>query len=92
MFFKPDPQHATKSDIRDLNADPIIRWQHTYYLFIGPAMAFLFPMLVAGLCWNDWVGGFFFCPNMLCIRSKGLLPLLLVVKSLGARLNLAQPL
>jgi hypothetical protein len=57
MLIKPDPANHAKSDIRDLNADPIIRFQHTYYLFVGPFMAFVFPTLVAGLGWGDWMGG-----------------------------------
>jgi len=64
MLISPDPKQFTKSDIRDLNADPIVRWQHTYYLFIGPFMAFVFPTLVAGLLWNDWYGGYFYAGAM----------------------------
>jgi len=60
MLIKPDPKQFTKSDIRDLNADPIVRWQHTYYLFIGPFMAFVLPTLVAGIFWGDWLGGYFY--------------------------------
>jgi stearoyl-CoA desaturase (delta-9 desaturase) len=64
MMIKPDPKNHAKADIRDLNADPIIRWQHQYYLFIGPFMAFVLPTLVAGLGWGDWVGGYFFAGAM----------------------------
>jgi len=60
MLLKPDPVHSKKADIRDLNADPIIRWQHKYYLIIAPFMAFVFPTLVAGLGWGDWMGGYFY--------------------------------
>ena len=60
MLIKPDPANYVKSDIRDLNADPLIRFQHKYYLFVGPFMAFVFPTLVAGLGWGDWLGGYFF--------------------------------
>ncbi|KAJ3291556.1 hypothetical protein HDU79_002281 [Rhizoclosmatium sp. JEL0117] len=47
-------------DISDFNSDPWIRFQHKYYLYLAVFMAFIFPTLVAGLGWGDWVGGFFF--------------------------------
>ena len=60
MLITPDPKQFTKGDIRDLNADPIVRWQHTYYLFIGPFMALVLPTLIAGIFWGDWLGGYFY--------------------------------
>lgn len=59
MLITPDPKQYTKADIRDLNNDPIIRWQHKNYLFIGPFMAFVVPTLVAGIFWGDYLGGYF---------------------------------
>ncbi|KAI8611038.1 hypothetical protein BC830DRAFT_1069212 [Chytriomyces sp. MP71] len=58
MFFKT--QKNAKVDISDLNADPMLRFQHKYYPFLSMFMAFVFPMLVAGLGWGDWVGGLLF--------------------------------
>jgi len=60
MLIKPDPRHHTKADIRDLTSDPVIRFQHKYYLVVGPFMAFVLPTLVAGLLWGDWMGGYFY--------------------------------
>lgn len=60
MLQKPDPKYNTKSDIRDLDACPMIRAQHKYYFLIGPFMAFAFPTLVAGLGWGDYMGGYFY--------------------------------
>jgi len=57
MLLKPDPAHHAKSDISDLARDPLIRLQHKYYMFVGPFAAFVFPTLVAGLLWGDWMGG-----------------------------------
>lgn len=48
------------ADVADLDADPIIRWQHKYYPLIAFTMAFVFPTLVAGLGWGDWRGGYFY--------------------------------
>ncbi|KAI8388844.1 stearoyl-CoA desaturase [Radiomyces spectabilis] len=48
------------ADVADLKADPIIKFQHKYYLFFAFGMAFLFPTLVAGLLWDDFRGGFFY--------------------------------
>jgi len=48
-----------KSDVRDLKADPFLRFQHKFYA----PLAFLFgwgvPILIAGLGWQDWKGGFY---------------------------------
>ena len=43
----------------DLNADPWVKWQHTYYLPIALVMAIGVPTVVAGLGWGDWYGGYF---------------------------------
>jgi stearoyl-CoA desaturase (delta-9 desaturase) len=64
MLIKPDPKHFTKSDIRDLNADPIVRLQHKFYLFVGPFMALVLPTLVCGLGWGDWTGGYIYAGAM----------------------------
>ncbi|KAI8886938.1 delta-9 desaturase [Backusella circina FSU 941] len=45
------------ADIDDLKADPIVKFQHKYYLYFALGMAFLFPSLVAGLGWGDFKGG-----------------------------------
>lgn len=42
------------ADVADLEADPIVKWQHKYYPIIAATMAFGFPTLVAGLGWGDW--------------------------------------
>lgn len=48
------------ADVSDLTNNPVVRWQHKYYLPLIVGMGFLFPMSVAGLLWGDWRGGFFF--------------------------------
>eukprot|EP00163_Fabomonas_tropica_P028958 TRINITY_DN602_c2_g1_i1.p1 TRINITY_DN602_c2_g1~~TRINITY_DN602_c2_g1_i1.p1 ORF type:complete len:410 (-),score=127.24 TRINITY_DN602_c2_g1_i1:292-1521(-) len=59
MFIKQDATKIGKSDISDLNKDPLIRFQHRYYLLVSLFMGFVFPCLVAGLLWGDYRGGFF---------------------------------
>jgi len=60
MIIKQDPKRIGRTDIADLNADPIVKFQHKHYLPIMLIMGFIFPMVVAGLGWGDWRGGFYF--------------------------------
>jgi stearoyl-CoA desaturase (delta-9 desaturase) len=60
MLVKQEPGRIGRADIRDLNEEPIMRWQHKWYIPIALFMGFLFPCLVAGLLWGDFRGGFFF--------------------------------
>jgi len=48
------------ADVSDLSANPVVRWQHRWYLPLIFGMGFVFPTAVAGLLWGDWRGGFFF--------------------------------
>eukprot|EP00742_Colponemidia_sp_Colp-10_P010523 GILJ01011561.1.p1 GENE.GILJ01011561.1~~GILJ01011561.1.p1 ORF type:complete len:404 (+),score=49.95 GILJ01011561.1:74-1285(+) len=59
MLVKQDPSKIGRSDISDLNASALFRWQHKYYILIGPFMAFILPALVCSL-WGDFWGGFFY--------------------------------
>lgn len=59
MIFKGRRKPGV-ADVSDLTHNPVIRWQHKYYLPCIVGMGFLFPMTVAGLLWGDWRGGFFF--------------------------------
>jgi len=43
-----------------LKKNPVVQWQHRYYVPLIVGMGFLFPTIVAGLGWNDWRGGFFY--------------------------------
>jgi len=57
MIVKPDERYKVKADIRDLQADPMINFQHTNYLWMGLGMAFGVPCIVASLAWGDFWGG-----------------------------------
>lgn len=59
MIFKGRRQPGV-ADVSDLSANPVVRWQHRWYLPLIVGMGFIFPTAVAGLLWNDWRGGFFF--------------------------------
>ncbi|KAI9591541.1 hypothetical protein BDF19DRAFT_454723 [Syncephalis fuscata] len=67
LLYEDDPALAkTEKKTRrrvyddDLAQDPILTWQYRNFLWIAPFMAFIFPTIVAGLCWGDWVGGYFY--------------------------------
>jgi len=59
MIWKPR-RKIGYADVSDLDSSPVVRWQHKYYLPLIIGMGFVFPTLVAGLCWGDFRGGFFF--------------------------------
>ncbi|PWW71604.1 hypothetical protein C7212DRAFT_338899 [Tuber magnatum] len=58
MILKQNPKRIGRTDISDLNEDPVVVWQHKNYLAVVIFMGLVFPSLVAGLGWGDWVGGF----------------------------------
>ncbi|KAG4256539.1 Acyl-CoA desaturase [Fusarium proliferatum] len=58
MVFKQNPKRKGRTDITDLNEDPVVLWQHKNFLKCLIAMGLVFPTVVAGLGWGDWLGGF----------------------------------
>ena len=60
MLVHPHKQYRVKANIRDLNADPMLRFQHRYFALLGPFMAFIFPALIAKYLFNDFRAGFFY--------------------------------
>ncbi|KAL1917622.1 uncharacterized protein VTP21DRAFT_4015 [Calcarisporiella thermophila] len=52
------------ADVADLDANPIVRFQHKYYGLFAIGMGYIFPMLVAGLGWGDWRGGYFYAGTL----------------------------
>ncbi|KAL9112002.1 MAG: hypothetical protein Q9227_003622 [Pyrenula ochraceoflavens] len=60
LVMKQNPKRIGRTDISDLNADPVVRWQHRHYLELVIFMALIFPTTVAGLGWGDWRGGFIY--------------------------------
>lgn len=57
MVLKQNPKKQGRTDITDLNEDPVVVWQHKNYIKCVLFMALAFPALVAGLGWGDWWGG-----------------------------------
>lgn len=59
MLVKQDADKIGRVSIKDLNEDPIVRFQHRYYLPLAAVMGLLVPTIVCGLLWGDWKGGYF---------------------------------
>ncbi|KAJ5293705.1 hypothetical protein N7508_008526 [Penicillium antarcticum] len=57
MVLKQNPKNRGRTDLSDLNEDPIVVWQHKNYGTVILVFGMLFPMVVAGLGWGDWKGG-----------------------------------
>ncbi|KAF8477506.1 hypothetical protein BDZ91DRAFT_673134 [Kalaharituber pfeilii] len=57
MVMKQNPKRIGRTDISDLNEDPVVVWQHKNYLFVVTFMGLIFPSLVAGIGWGDYFGG-----------------------------------
>ncbi|PYH43094.1 acyl-CoA desaturase [Aspergillus saccharolyticus JOP 1030-1] len=57
MLIKQNPKRIGRTDISDLNEDPVVVWQHRHYLLVVAVMGLAVPMAGAGL-WGDWWGGF----------------------------------
>ncbi|KAE8154186.1 hypothetical protein BDV25DRAFT_121412 [Aspergillus avenaceus] len=58
MVIKQDPKRIGRTDISDLDADPVVIWQHKHYIKAALFMGLVFPTLFCGLGWGDWIGGF----------------------------------
>lgn len=56
--MKQDPKRIGRTDISDFNEDPLIMFQHRHFIKIVITMGLAVPMLVTGLGWGDWWGGF----------------------------------
>jgi len=60
MVMKQNPKRIGRTDISDLNENPVVVWQHKHYLYVVLFMGLVFPSIVAGLFWGDWLGGFIY--------------------------------
>jgi stearoyl-CoA desaturase (delta-9 desaturase) len=59
MLVKQDKEKIGRVNITDLRADPLVAWQHKFYLPIALFMGFILPTIIAGLGWGDYYGGYF---------------------------------
>ena len=57
LVLKQNPKCIGRTDISDLNSDPIVVWQHKHYIMVVFIMGFVLPCAVCGLGWGDWAGG-----------------------------------
>ncbi|PVH77270.1 hypothetical protein DL98DRAFT_638411 [Cadophora sp. DSE1049] len=60
MIIKQNPKRIGRTDISDLNDDPVVVWQHRNYIKTIIFMGMILPCLVTGLGWGDWMGGFIY--------------------------------
>ncbi|EGO59931.1 acyl-CoA desaturase 1 [Neurospora tetrasperma FGSC 2508] len=60
MVMKQNPKRIGRTDITDLNEDPVVVWQHKHYIKCVIIMALIVPTLVCGLGWGDYAGGFIY--------------------------------
>lgn len=58
MIMKQNPKRIGRTDISDLNEDPVVIWQHRHYLKVVIFMGLIFPTVVCGALFGDWWGGF----------------------------------
>src|SRR5690349_17724246 len=56
VFFR-DPEPGVVRGVKDLEADPLIRWQHRNHRWLGACMGFFVPAAL-GFLWGDPVGAF----------------------------------
>lgn len=59
MLIKPR-RAIGSADVSDLRRNPVVQFQHRYYLPLITIMGIILPTVVAGLGWGDWRGGFFY--------------------------------
>ncbi|KAH3143709.1 hypothetical protein LV164_003239 [Aspergillus fumigatus] len=46
-----------RTDVTDLDADPVVVWQHKHYIKTALFMSLIIQTLLCGLGWVDWQGG-----------------------------------
>ncbi len=73
MLVKQNAKQVGHADIKDLQRDPMISWQHNHYLPIALTFGIIMPTLVAAL-WGDalvsWLFYSCYCCNIyIRIRS-----------------------
>jgi len=57
MVMKQNPKRIGRTDISDLNENPIVVWQHKNYVFVALGMGLIFPAVVSAFLWGDFWGG-----------------------------------
>lgn len=57
MLLKPRRKPGV-ADVSDLSRNPVVRWQHKWYLELILIMGFLVPTLIPWMFWGDAQGGY----------------------------------
>lgn len=57
MVLKQRPR-TRRVDISDLEADPIVMWQSRHFPLLAIVMGWIFPTIICGILFQDWLGGF----------------------------------
>jgi len=86
MIMKQNPKRTGRADITDLNEDPVVIWQHKHFIPCVLFMSLFFPMLVSGLGWGDWNGGFIYA-GILQFSSSNRLPFASTHSHTGSSIN-----
>ena len=78
-LFTLNPKARDFGNVKELQADRFLRFQHRFYIAVSIVMGYVLPMLIAGL-WGDMIGGLIiasalritlnqhitFCVNSIC--------------------------
>lgn len=59
MLLKPRRKPGV-ADVSDLANNPVVRFQHRWYLELLILVAFILPTIIPGLLWGDYRGGYFY--------------------------------
>ncbi|KAG2021825.1 hypothetical protein GB937_004373 [Aspergillus fischeri] len=57
LVMKQNYKKIGRTDVTDLDADPVVVWQHKHYIKSALFMSLILPTLLCGLGWGDWQGG-----------------------------------
>nr|XP_019050923.1 hypothetical protein I302_01366 [Kwoniella bestiolae CBS 10118]OCF29853.1 hypothetical protein I302_01366 [Kwoniella bestiolae CBS 10118] len=57
IFRKPSYPRMKLIERGDLESDPVVRFQHKYYVPVALFSGLILPALIAHWGWNDWLGG-----------------------------------
>lgn len=60
LLVKQNKAAVGKTDCDDLEKDPVLIFQEKYFLPLAILSGIVLPVVVAGLGWGDWWGGFYY--------------------------------
>jgi len=78
--FKQSDDKIGKTDMTDLQKDPVLRFQDKYYGVLALLSGFIIPILICGYGWGDFWGGFYFAA---CLKTVVLMQATFCINSLA---------